>query len=369
MKTGQVLRRFVGSSHFPTAEIASPSREASGASAIHISDEPANHRLLRRALLVSFVTAFLTTTVFAIPGDARLSSDTQVFTGRLTPASPKASFAVTAGGGTLHSHLQFTGASSLTLAIRDSGGAVVGKTSASSPLVLSKGVPAGTYTFTINSGRSTPPSGVDFTLSVSYPAGDNTAPTLVIATPANGSTLQAGTSIAGTASDNRVVAKVEAKIDGGAFSPAIGTTDWSYTWDTSEVADGSHTVTARATDTASNTVTNTIVVTVQNGSPSPVPPEIHPGTGNPINPDPTRQITVRPEASAPVGSPVQLWQNGCPSVDGFYYIDSPGYHIQFFFDYDGYGEWDTTGAPAGQYDIRAACDTREEFFTTYTLSA
>ena len=76
----------------------------------------------------------------------------------------------------------------------------------------------------------------------------------------NGSSL----AIAGTASDNSGLSKVEVSTNGGLnWSLATGTTSWSYVWST-PIEDGlSHLILARATDTANNTTTTTpITITV-----------------------------------------------------------------------------------------------------------
>jgi Bacterial Ig domain len=96
---------------------------------------------------------------------------------------------------------------------------------------------------------------------------DTTPPTLSIASPVAGAVLSGNTVVSGSASDNVQVAKVEVSVDGGAYASAQGTTSWSYALDTTTLANGSHTITARATDTSGNTATASETVDVENALP------------------------------------------------------------------------------------------------------
>jgi hypothetical protein len=86
----------------------------------------------------------------------------------------------------------------------------------------------------------------------------------VIKVPTGGATVKGSVTVAGTASDNLGVAKVEVSVDGGAFRLAQGTGSWSLPLDTTAYADGSHTLVARATDLAGNRATARISVDSDN---------------------------------------------------------------------------------------------------------
>jgi len=77
-------------------------------------------------------------------------------------------------------------------------------------------------------------------------------PTISLITPANGATVTGVVAVTGTASDNVAVAKVEVSIDGGAWTLAAGTTNWTYSLNTLGLLNGLHTISARATDGSSN---------------------------------------------------------------------------------------------------------------------
>src|SRR5262249_39908311 len=85
---------------------------------------------------------------------------------------------------------------------------------------------------------------------------DRTPPTVSFSSPVNGSVVSGTVTIQGAASDNRAVGSVEVQIDTNGYAPAVGTTSWSFSWNTAAVGNGTHTVTARAWDTAGRSATN-----------------------------------------------------------------------------------------------------------------
>lgn len=72
--------------------------------------------------------------------------------------------------------------------------------------------------------------------------------------------------VAADAADDNGVAQVEFFVDGASLGVDTDASDgWSVAWDTTTAADGGHTVTATATDSAGQTASHTISVTVSNG--------------------------------------------------------------------------------------------------------
>ena len=121
-------------------------------------------------------------------------------------------------------------------------------------------------------------------LVAATPSTDNTAPTSTITSPLGGANLQDGAAvtISGTASDagGGVVAGVEVSTDGGAsWHPAIGTTNWTYSW----IAHGSPstTIMSRAVDDSGNLETPSAGVSVT----IPCPCSIWGTNVTPSNPD------------------------------------------------------------------------------------
>lgn len=96
--------------------------------------------------------------------------------------------------------------------------------------------------------------------------GDTTPPAVAITNPTNNQTVSGVITIQGGASDNVFVSSVQVSIDSGSYASASGTTSWTYQLDTTALANGNHTVTAKATDSSGNTNTTSIVINVQNQS-------------------------------------------------------------------------------------------------------
>ncbi len=118
-------------------------------------------------------------------------------------------------------------------------------------------------------GTTTPPT----------PAVDATAPTVSLSAPATGSTVS-GSSVAvsATAADNVGVVGVQFKLDGANFGAEDTTAPYSLTWNTTAIANGSHSLAAVARDAAGNKTTSTNVsVTVSNTTPTTPPPAVTPG--------------------------------------------------------------------------------------------
>jgi chitodextrinase len=99
---------------------------------------------------------------------------------------------------------------------------------------------------------------------------DNAAPTVSVTAPATGAFVSGNSvSVTGNASDNIGVTSVQFKLDGNNLGTADTTSPYSVAWDTTTATNGSHTITAVASDAAGNTTTSTSVsVTVDNAAPT-----------------------------------------------------------------------------------------------------
>ena len=97
---------------------------------------------------------------------------------------------------------------------------------------------------------------------------DSIAPTISISSPAPGSTVSGSVAVSGTASDNISVAQVDVQVDSGPLQRATGTVSWTASVATTAYSNGSHTITARVTDTAGNASTSSATVSVFNGGTS-----------------------------------------------------------------------------------------------------
>ncbi|MGZ4488008.1 MAG: Ig-like domain-containing protein [Nocardioides sp.] len=103
---------------------------------------------------------------------------------------------------------------------------------------------------------------------------DTTAPVVAISSPTSGATVSGSTPVSGTASDAGGLAKVELQVDGGSWSTVTGTSSWSTSLGTTGLADGTHSLTARATDTSGNTASTSVSVTVSNPVPDTTAPTV-----------------------------------------------------------------------------------------------
>jgi len=105
----------------------------------------------------------------------------------------------------------------------------------------------------------------DVSLLVTVPADPN-PPTTSITAPTDGSTVSGTTTVMATASDDVGVARIELYIDGALTASNTGSTQLSYAWDTTSVANGSHVLASKAYDAEGNPgVSPTVTVTVSNG--------------------------------------------------------------------------------------------------------
>ena len=101
---------------------------------------------------------------------------------------------------------------------------------------------------------------------------DATSPTVSLTAPASGAVLSGGSTntISATASDNSSVSKVDILID-GVVKATLTTSPYSYSWNTSGLALGAHTIQARATDPYGNVASTTAIpVTLADQTPPTV---------------------------------------------------------------------------------------------------
>jgi len=108
----------------------------------------------------------------------------------------------------------------------------------------------------VSSGRSA---------SVTITLPDTTLPTVNFNTPTSGAAVSGSVAVTATASDNIGIAKVELYIN-GVLTKTDSTSPFSFTWDTTLLANGSYTLKAMAYDAAGNSTASELKVTVYNPS-------------------------------------------------------------------------------------------------------
>jgi Bacterial Ig domain/Lysyl oxidase len=108
-------------------------------------------------------------------------------------------------------------------------------------------------------GTATPPP----------PPPDTTPPTVSLTNPTANEVVSGTIPVAANASDNVAVASVQFLLDGQPLGNPVTAPPYAVNWDTTTATAGSHTLSARATDTSGNVGTAASVqVTVQNPAPS-----------------------------------------------------------------------------------------------------
>ena len=111
------------------------------------------------------------------------------------------------------------------------------------------------------------------TRTVTVANADTQAPTVSLTAPAAGATVSGtAVTVSANASDNKGVVGVQFKLDGTNLGAEDTSSAYSVLWNTTTVADGSHTLTAVARDAAGNITTSApVTVNVANAAPSPAP--------------------------------------------------------------------------------------------------
>ncbi len=125
--------------------------------------------------------------------------------------------------------------------------------------------PPGTYQLTTRAYDTSSNMKTSSVVNITIPEPpDTTAPTVTLSSPVAGSQVAGTITMSASASDNKGVSKVEFLVD-GIVKSTVTSSPYSATFDTKTVADGSHTISAKAYDTAAtpNVGTATITVTVK----------------------------------------------------------------------------------------------------------
>jgi hypothetical protein len=113
----------------------------------------------------------------------------------------------------------------------------------------------------------------------SYTVIIETAPSAAVTYPTSGAKVRGTVSVTGTAFDAQGVANVQFKLDGANLGAADTTPPYSTSWNSATASDGSHTITAVATDTGNQTTTSSgVTFTVDNTAPVTTITSANPGS-------------------------------------------------------------------------------------------
>lgn len=183
------------------------------------------------------------------------------------------------------------------------------------------------------------------------PEDDNDPPAVTITSHANGDVVSgAEVIIAASATDADGVDYVAFFVDGISIGvDSDGTDGWSVSWDSTSVADGAHTLTAKATDTAGKTGSASVSITVDNvvEPPPDEPPTVDitdPADGDTVS---GAEVIITADASDDYDVAQVAFFVGDTSID----VDSNGT--------DGWSvTWDSTSVANGAHTLSAmATDT------------
>ncbi len=199
-----------------------------------------------------------------------------------------------------------------------------------------------------NGTNSSENDGLVFEVSIPGAVTD-TPPTVTLTAPAAGATVS-GTAVAlsANASDNNGVTKVEWFLDAGTTPIATDMDSaggWTDTWNSTLTTDGSHTITARATDTIGQTANHQRSVTVDNIDELPSVTLTAPGAGATVS---GTAVALSANASDDKGvTKVEFFLDGSTLIATDTNI-SGGWT----------GSWDSTSTSNGSHTITArATDT------------
>jgi hypothetical protein len=144
---------------------------------------------------------------------------------------------------------------------------VLQTTDTSSPYTFSWNTTAlanGSYTLSAKAYDAANNIGQSSTVTVTVNNPDTTAPTVSITAPANSATVSGTVSVTASASDNVGVSKVEFYVN-NVLQKTDTSSPYTFSWNTTALANGSYTLSAKAYDTANNIgQSSTVTVTVNN---------------------------------------------------------------------------------------------------------
>lgn len=177
---------------------------------------------------------------------------------------------------------------------------------------------------------------------------DSEAPQLTIMSPSDNTTWGSGLlTVQGTASDDVAIDRVEYKIDAGDYQAALGTTSWEFQVDTGLLADASHVVTVKVTDTSDKTHDVSISINIDHTAPlaemSGTPASLTNTTSISVTVGGTDVVAYRYRVDSP------SWSDEVPA--GTPITKSglcDGTHRVYVVGRDAYGNWQQFGS-ASQY--------------------
>ncbi|MBS2026045.1 MAG: hypothetical protein JST92_26905, partial [Deltaproteobacteria bacterium] len=176
-------------------------------------------------------------------------------------------------------------------------------------------------------GYATDPVWFDVdTVTISKPAGDTTPPTASITSPAAGATVSGTVNVTATGADNVGVTKLEIFVDGASIGSSTSGSA-SASWNTTAASNGTHSLTAKATDAAGNSGTSAAVSVTVNNTTTPPPSSnlilngtFENGLTSWLTGGTTAPVASQIEAHGGVKAARMGWMNGSTVASGDSYV-------------------------------------------------
>ncbi|WP_458208946.1 Ig-like domain-containing protein [Haladaptatus sp. NG-SE-30] len=211
-------------------------------------------------------------------------------------------------------------------------------------------VPAGkAYAFYVTGGIVSIETTGPATVTVDGEPYGNATPSVSWANPTDGATVSGTVTLqinATDAEDTVGSLAVEYRIDGGTWNTATWNAGSGYyegSWDTADVADGVHSLDARATDSDSNVSTTSITVSTENTDNAPTVTWENPTDGATVSGSTTLQIAAGDDRDA-TGSLTVEWQFDGGAWRSMSYNSTTGYYED---------SWDTTAVADADHTLTA----------------
>jgi hypothetical protein len=176
-----------------------------------------------------------------------------------------------------------TGGSGGGYSFAESGALPAGLSFSQSGVLSGTPTQTGTFTLTVTATDSNGGTG---SVTDSLTVKSATAPSVSITSPTSGSQLAGSFTITATARSSIGISGVQFSVDGVNVGGMVTSAPYQVTWDSTKVADGSHTLSAKAVDTSGNSATSSVTVQIVNGGVfgSVINMPDSPVTGNPVVP-------------------------------------------------------------------------------------
>jgi len=209
--------------------------------------------------------------LFLVLSLATLHSGCAGVTAQSNPGGPTASITSPTSGATVSASTTVSAnASANIVGVQFKlDGANLGAEKTSPPFSISWDTTAaanGQHTLTAVARNAAGQTGNSAPVSITVQNSSGGGPSISITSPTSGATLSGTSTVTAVASSTIGIAGVQFLLDGANLGAEVTATPYSYPWDTTASSNGTHTLTARARDTAGTTATSIgVTATVSNG--------------------------------------------------------------------------------------------------------